>query len=105
MSRPFAPDKAGSTVNLSVTTTSAAVQFDNISGNGLKNPNVRLFNGGAATVFVNWGGAAVTASATTGFPLAAGASVVLHLGGASYVAAVTASGTSTLYATPGEGGC
>jgi hypothetical protein len=68
---------------------------------------VRLFNAGAATVFWAAGNASVTA-ALTDVPLPSGAIEVITLanatsGAATHVAAVTASGTATLYVTTGQG--
>lgn len=101
--KPFAPASAG-TSSISVTTTSAraAVKQQPTGAHQL-----RLFNAGTATVF--WAFGDGTAVATTGdMPLPAGAIEVLTLPNASnapttHVAAITASGTATLYMTTGQG--
>lgn len=105
---PFAPRANQVTVSMAVTVAPAVIQFDNIlPGDGInKGRSVRLLNAGSQMVFVKLvGGQGFrTASASTGFPLAPGAERVLNTQGATFVAAVTATGSSTLYATPGEGG-
>jgi hypothetical protein len=88
----------GATVSLSVTTTSAAVA---LSGNGSV---VEVQNAGAAPIFIKLGGASVTAAATD-YPVLAGTSKLITRDADSqtYIAAIAASGSSTLYATIGEG--
>ena len=97
---PFSPN---STVSLAVTTATGSVAF----GKGITNPpSVRVYNAGVVTVFINAGGAAVTA-AVTDLPIAPGTVETLNLSGktspSTHVAAITASGTATIYFTPGDG--
>jgi hypothetical protein len=74
------------------------------SGNGYR--QVRVFNEGTATAWVNFGGASVTASNTTDMPVAAGATEVLTVpptSGGTYAAIYTAAATGNVYFTPGSG--
>ena len=101
MENPFTPS---GTVSLSVTDATGNVR--------LTSPNpvaVRLYNTGTATVFFKAGPVGVTA-AVTDTPIPSGAIEVFNLtptvtipGGCSHIAAITASGTATLYATVGQG--
>jgi YD repeat-containing protein len=94
----FAPKSAaGSTI--AVTNASAVTAF---------NPNpsslrVRLSNAGPADVFFEFGNSAVVAAVATGVRLPAGQTESFTCHAATHLAAITASGTATLYATPGEG--
>lgn len=91
----FAPN-GDATANLAVSTTTARVAL---------NPNsnaVRVYNAGSTTVFFKFGDANVTA-ATTDVPIPAGQTESFGKGRNGYIAAVVASGTSTLYITNGEG--
>lgn len=93
----FRPEPA-STVSLAagVATGRVAVQGTNNSR------HVRIFNSGNVTAFIECGNATVTAALATGMPIAAGA-VEIVSAPVSNIAAITASGTATLYFTPGEG--
>lgn len=92
---PFVPS---GTASVAVTVASGSVALAG-AGN-----SVELQNDGTVTVFVKLGGSAVTA-AVTDYPILAGASKIIGRdpGQQTYVAAITASGTATLYATAGEG--
>jgi hypothetical protein len=93
--KTFAPSGAD-TVLLAATTASARVALD---------PNssaVRVVNDGAATAFLQFGDANVTAN-TSKMPIKAGATETFTTGTSAAVAAVTASGTTNLYFTNGEG--
>lgn len=92
---PFSP--AG-TVSLAVTSTTGSTA---LSGAG---NSIELQNTGLTICFVKVGSSAVTA-ATTDYPIPPGQSKVIARDPANqtYVAAITASGTTTLYATTGEG--
>lgn len=91
----------GATVNLSVTTSSGNVALTGV-GTGA---NVRLYNAGTATVFVAFGTSSAAAATTSaGIPIPAGAIEIYTVGPTiTYLAAITASGTATLYATTGQG--
>lgn len=62
-------------------------------------------NAGTTTAFLQMGmGAAATATATTSMPLLAGNTRVLDApAGCTHLSAINASGTTTIYATPGQG--
>ena len=86
-----------STVTFSVTSTSGAQTIP-------KNARVlELQNEGTVTVFVAWAESA--AVATTGdYPVLPGQAKTVTVGpGSGSVAAITASGTATLYVSAGEG--
>jgi hypothetical protein len=97
------------TASLAVTTVSAAVAIPGPpAAPGLRaERTLRLFNDGAAVVFVSFGGSGVTASATgagMGVPLAPGSVECFRPPQtATHVAGVTAAGAANLYVTPGEG--
>lgn len=96
---PFAP-KGASTVTFSVTTVSSVQQVNPGPG---RSRRLRLVNAGPSTVFVEMGGAGVTANRLSALPILSGGSAVVTAAG-SYLAAVTETGSALLYATPGEGG-
>ncbi len=92
---PFRP---AATANLAATSTSARVQ---VSATATPQ-EYRVYNAGTVVVFVQEGDSAVTTTTTTGVPLAPGAIEILTFGG-THVAGITASGTATVYFTPGDG--
>ena len=94
----FHPNDAATTVNIAATTSSARVAV-NTAPTGR---NLRIHNAGAALVFFEFGGSGINAAVATGIPIPAGAVEIFRTIG-SHVAAITASGTATLYITPGEG--
>jgi len=87
------------TATLAVTATSGRVQIQTASPGA---PNARIFNAGASIVFVECGGVAVVATVAASMPVAAGTVEVIGCQ-TSHLAAVTSTGTSTLYVTPGTG--
>ena len=93
----FRPDVAA-TVNLAATTASSRVQVQPSH----QSRHVRIFNSGTVTVFIEAGDSTITASASTGMPIAAG-TVEIISAPSGYIAAITSTGTATLYFTPGEG--
>lgn len=99
----FRPNPAATT-SLAVTSVTGNRQVQAASLTG----HVRVFNTGTVTVFIemsNSSGVAATVpnGATPGsYPLAAGAVEVIACP-LQYIAAITVSGTATLYFTPGEG--
>lgn len=96
---PFTP--TGSTVNLAVTGSTGAVALGTLGQGG---STVRIYNAGAATVFINFGISTVEAATATSIPVPAGAIEVYSVGpSVTHVAGITASGTATLYATLGQG--
>ena len=65
--------------------------------------SVRVFNAMTVTGFIQFGGSTVTA-ATTNMPIPAGGVEVFQIGpGVTHAAAITASGSGTIYFTPGMG--
>jgi hypothetical protein len=91
----------GATVSLAVTAATGRVALTAPGGSG--GSDVRLYNAGGATVFVAFGNSAVEA-AITSMPIPSGAVEVFSAGpGSTHVAAITAAGTATLYATTGRG--
>src|SRR5687768_12304299 len=100
--RAFKP-LLGSTVSLAVTTTSARVALTSAPKNATY--QLRLYNAGASTVHLTVGTSSATAT-TSNLPLPAGAIEVLTFenrdnAAQDNLAAITASGTATLYATIG----
>jgi hypothetical protein len=98
---PFRPILA-KTVNVSGSTTSANVSLGLVGG-----CQVRVHNSAGAAAFVTFGNSAVTASASTDMPVPAGGvelfTVPNSAGDNLYAAAVLASGTGSVYFTPGVG--
>lgn len=97
----FSPVGFGKTLTISASTTNAQASFG--YSDATNNGTALLVNAGAATVFVRWGGAAQTAT-TSDLPVLSGQSVVVDVSGAQHFAAITASGTATLYVVPGNNG-
>jgi hypothetical protein len=93
--KTFMPSGAD-TVSLAVTTASTRVALD------VNSRVVRVVNDGTATAFIQFGDSNVTAN-TAKMPIKAGATETFTTGTASHVAAVTASGTTNMYFTNGEG--
>jgi hypothetical protein len=92
----FAP--GGATVSLAATTTTSRVAIQV----GNHNKHVRIFNSGAATVFIQCGNADVEATTADSMPIAQGTVEVIGCA-QSNVAGITSAGTATLYFTPGSG--
>lgn len=100
--QPFSPSPA-STVNIDVSASSQRVAVPARVGG-----TFRIMNNGTATVWVEFGNSSVTASMTTGFPVAPGAIEVLRCqntsdGSGIYAAAIAAAATGKIYFTPGDG--
>lgn len=93
----FKPNQAG-TVNMTAGVASATLQYQ--TGNFAD--SVRVVNVGSVTVFIEFGGSAITAAVATGMPIVAGATEVFY-GRHQYVAAITGSGSAVIYFTPGNG--
>lgn len=98
----FGP-RAEATVSVNASAVTSSVRFNDTSVNPAV-PTVRVVNTGSVVVFVEFGDSAVEASATTSMPLRPDSEMIVHPGGSSYCAAVTASGASTIFITPGYGG-
>ena len=93
---PFSP--GGATVSLSATGTTSRVQVQT----ALNNRSMRLYNAGTVAAFIVCGDVTVVATTAAGMPLAPGTVEVVTCP-ALYVAGITATGTATLYVTPGTG--
>lgn len=92
---PFTPFY-GQTVSISASTSSANTTVSNTSANQLV-----ITNSGTALVFVNVGSATAT---TSDLPILPGAAIVISRQQEDVtVSAITASGTTTVYITPGYG--
>jgi hypothetical protein len=95
----FTP-KIGQTFSLSASTTSAPQALNPAQ---IASSSWRIYNAGNVPVFVKWGSGTQTAT-TAAMPLAPGAVEVFgKLDSWDNVAVITASGTATVYFTPGEG--
>lgn len=90
----------GATVNLAVTTSTGSVALTGVGNGG----NVRVYNAGSATIFINFGTSTVTATTAAGIPIPSGAIEIYSVGASiTHVAAITASSTATAYFTTGQG--
>lgn len=95
---PFTPNS--STAQIAATTSTGSVA---LGGSG---PQIEVTNEGPNTAFVAFGGSGVTAAAATGYPVLAGQSKAVSSGkktSVTHAAAITASGTATVYFTMGDG--
>lgn len=102
--QPFHPI-ADSTVSISASTSSSRVALQKTPSTG--EFHLRIHNAGAATIFFNRGGSTIDAT-TSNMPIPAGAVEVITINNAqkepvTHVAAITASGTATVYFTVGWG--
>ena len=89
------------TVNLSATTASSRVAFISTSGYA---GSMYVQNFGSVTVFVETGSSTVTAAVATGFPIPAGGGRLIRArNNDTHLAAITATGSATVYITPGRG--
>lgn len=100
-SPPFAPTATG-TKTVAVSNVSAATALFAPPFNSQY--QIELQNAGSVTVFVEFGTSGATAAVATGYPILAGQSKLVTVNATvTYVAALTASSTSTLYVTIGQG--
>lgn len=82
-------------------TLSAAVGSSSVSLTaGLR--CIRVYNSGANIVFIRIGGAGTTATVAD-VPVPPGGVEVFSIGNATVIAGITATGTSSVYVTQGEG--
>ena len=88
---------SGPTLTLAVTATSGRVQVEATD----VTQHARVYNAGTVAVFVACGDVTVVATTAAGMPIAPG--TVEVIGCLSHLAGITASGTATLYVTPGSG--
>lgn len=96
----FKPVSPAATTNLAVTGTTGSVALPDATPS-----QVRLWTVSTdAVCFIAFGDVTVVATTAAGMPFANGLTEVLSVPvGATYIAAITATGTATLYITPGEG--
>jgi hypothetical protein len=93
---PLSPIFDTESVSVSTTTASATL--------GFASDQVLLTNAGATICFVKIGTGAVTATVAAGLPVLPGQKIVVSKDNlALTVAAITATSTTTLYATPCNG--
>jgi hypothetical protein len=102
--KSFSP-LAGATVTLAAAATSSSVALPGPPSGSFQ---VRIHNAGSATAFVRFGGAETAASAGADLPVPPGAVEVLTLDNpardpVTHAAAITETGSATLYVTPGRG--
>lgn len=91
----------GATQSLAVTTTTGNVALT-VPGAPITF-EVRLFNDGSSTAFIAFGSSTVEATATS-LPIPSGGVEIFAVNPATtHIAAITASGTTTIYATSGRG--
>jgi len=95
----FTPD-VGATKSLSVTTTTSNVAIHSAVVQGSK--DVLIQNAGTEVVFVNFGLAGVAAT-TADLPILGGQGFIVNQGGYTHAAAITATGTATVYFCTGHG--
>ena len=98
---PFRP-AAQSTVTVAATTTSGSTRVAYSAFTAPQTVRIYAPSANSGDVFLTYGDNAITASASTSLPIAPGNVEVLTLAG-GYVAAIMASGTGTIYITPGDG--
>lgn len=92
----FQYDAGNNTVAMAVTTTSSSITLrkDSIT--------MSVYNAGTVVVFIRWGPAPQTALVPD-FPIPPGYVMVLDKPGQNTLAAIVATGTSTLYVSQGTG--
>lgn len=92
----------GATVSVAGTTSTDKVQ---VAVAGTAERTVRVASPAAnATAFIRFGDSTVVATTTTSMPLLPGTVEVFTVPGThTHMAVITATGTATVYATPGKG--
>lgn len=91
---------AGNTVPLACTNASASVT---LSPAAIASNGIRVYNSGTVTAFIRATTGASTAAIATDMPIPPGLVEVLSKGVCDTISGITASGSATLYLTPGEG--
>ncbi len=95
----------GGTVSLGVTTVSASVALPSTGGGGTK--AVRIYNAGDGTAFVRFSDNSTATAVLFDMPIPAGAiemfTIVDRNGDVNHIAAITSSGSATIYVSVGEG--
>ena len=100
MSEAFLP-ATGSTVNISVASSSANVQVTGTGTSGVS--QVRIMNDGTATVWIKHGTDNTVTATISNLPIGAGATEVLSFQNPCWIAAIAAGSTGKIYFTPGSG--
>lgn len=95
----------GATASISATTSSANVAIGKPPTGAFQ---IRVHNAGSSTAFIAKGTSSSVTAATTGLPVPSGAIEVLTLNNTekspiTHMAAITATGTATVYFTTGAG--
>lgn len=102
MNNLFHPAK-GATVSIAVSSSTQPLKITRQDGRC----DVRVYNSGTATVWIDFGDSTVTTSAATGMPIPAGAVCGFNTpkpyNDGLYVAVIAAGATGTVYFTPGVG--
>lgn len=88
------------TKTISGTSTSSSVTFSGALGNLRQ---VRIYNAGSSTIFVEFGQTAATATTAASMPIPSGAIEVFDLRMNDTVAGITSTSTATVYVTLGLG--
>lgn len=96
---PFTP--TGATVTLSPTSSSNGAAVSGLPS-GANSGVLRVVNAGPNVAFFRWSNASATA-VTTDMPILPGAVEVFSVGNCTHVAAICATGSATVYVTPGNG--
>ena len=91
--------KTAGTVNIAATTSGASVAL------GPQGRVIRVYNADTTNIaFIEFGDAAVVASASTGVPIGPGqVAGFTRAESITHVAAITGTSTATVYFTPGDG--
>jgi hypothetical protein len=92
----------GPTVKVSMDGTSKPIKVSDDKGD----IEVRVFNNGTATAWIEFGVTGLAAEAANGIPIGPGVTEVHRTypaGGALFAAAIAAGSTGDVYFTPGEG--
>lgn len=93
----------GPTVTGTASTSSGVVALGSLSSQGGGTIRIAVPSGGS-TVFVEFGTSGTTASTSTSMPVFSGAIEVFQVApNITHAAVIVASGTQTIYFTPGQG--
>jgi hypothetical protein len=97
----------GTTKNITAASATSAVAlpvFASTATSVMGSRTVRVFNGTAVVVFIEFGISTVTAAVATSMPIAPGAVEYLEVGpGVTHVAGITSAGGGTVHFTEGRG--
>lgn len=104
MTTVFTP--TGNTVNVTADSSGASVALTILGGTSQQGSrSIRVYNALSEDVFIAFGDSSITTATTTGVPIPAGGVEVFEVSPkATHLAARTASGSGSVYATSGRGG-